>query len=514
MNAKRRTASLLLGLVLAACSGTPATPTPAGSSPSAPTPTRAAPTEAATVEPSLAPTTAPSMAAPTVTPTAAPSAAAPTSTPLPAPPPSLPVAGAASEASIRLAPRPDGGLFISIAAAGGTVLASLDVDGRLRSGWPVVLAGGCEIAADPADGSVRAVCNSRPAGTRAFAYDDAGRQLSGWPVDISGGSVDDWAWDRPRLVEGQLYLVLRNWNPSSAKLVRVSADGSLRVRVIVLGPDADESEKDAAIAPDGTAYVMEYSDESATQITAVDLGGARPGWPIRIDGYASRPAFGPEGRIYVTVGMPGSSSSQVLAFTRDGRAIPGWPAELPVAAPVEWYGEGDMPPAAPVVAPDGSAYVVTEEGEYPFNGTTAYAIDKSGNLRAGWPYRTSTGLVWPGTCPCSATGCGGFRSDPVAAPDGSLHLLQLAPSAGTGGSIVAVGTDGAVKAGWPVVLRRAGAEFESVVVGPDGTVYALAIEPEEYLPDECGGKISFDSATILAINPDGTVRYRTTLVSP
>jgi len=260
---------------------------------------------------------------------------------------------------------------------------------------------------------------------------------------------------------------------------------------------------------------MAYSaDHSATQITAVGLGGALPGWPIRIDGYASTPAFDPDGRIYVTVDMPGRSSSQVLAFTRGGRAIQGWPAELPVAAPVEWYGEGEFPPPAPVVAPDSSAYVVTEVGEHPFNGTTAYAIDRSSNLRAGWPYRTSTGLVWLGECGCSATGCGGWRSDPVAAPDGSLYLLQAAPSAGTGGSVVAVGMDGAVKAGWPVVLRRAGAEFSSVVVGPDGTGFALAIEPEEYLPDECGGMVSLDSATILAIIPDGTVRYRTTIVSP
>ena len=39
MNAKRRAASLLLGVLLAACAGTPATPTPAGSSPPAPSPT-------------------------------------------------------------------------------------------------------------------------------------------------------------------------------------------------------------------------------------------------------------------------------------------------------------------------------------------------------------------------------------------------------------------------------------------------------------------------------------------
>ena len=368
---------------------------------------------------------------------------------------------------------------------------------------------------------MRAVCATyHPEGTRAFAYDDAGRQLWGWPVDISGGSLDVWDRERPRLVDGDLYLVLHSRHPpSSATLVRVAAEGTVRTGTnlwgLVASDPLDWSIDEVAIGPDGTAYAMAYTaDLSRSEIVAATLEGPLPGWPVRIDGYASRPSFGPGGRIYLAVELPGGRKSRVLALSRSGKAVAGWPAELPVAAPVEWNGEGDMPPAAPVVAPDGSAYVVTEESEYPFNGTTAYAIDKSGNLRAGWPYRTSTGLVWPGTCPCSATGCGGFRSDPVAALDGSLHLLQLAPSAGTGGSIVAVGTDGAVKAGWPVVLRRAGAEFSSVVVGPDGTAFALAIEPEEYLPDECGGTVSLDSATILAINPGGTVRYRTTLVSP
>ena len=516
MNAKHRAASLLLGVLLAACGSTPATPTPAGSTPSASTPTRAAPTETATVEPSLALTTVPSMAAPTGTPTPAPSAAAPTSTPLPAPSPSLPVVGTADESSIRLAPRPDGGLFASIAAAGGTVLASLDRAGRLRPGWPIVLAGysGCEIVADPADGSVRAVCATyHPAGTRAFAYDDAGRQLARWPADLLG-NLDEWDRERPRLVDGQLYVITHSWNPPSATLVRVSTEGSVRSGANLWGLAAGNSPAwsigEVAIGPDGTAYAMAYSDDhSATQITAVDLGGARPGWPIRIKGYASTPSFGPDGRLYLTVELPGGGKSRVVALSRSGKAIAGWPVELPIAAPVAWNGAGDVL-AAPVVAPDGSAFVVAEDNELPFGGTTAYAIDGSGQPRAGWPYSAPSGLVWPGYCPPCTTGCGLWRSDPVAGPDGSLHLLHI------GGSIVAVGTDGAVKAGWPVVLRRAGAEFEAVAVGADGTAYALAIEPERYEDTECetGSPVPVSSATIVAIASDGAIRYRTTIVSP
>ena len=65
--------------------------------------------------------------------------------------------------------------------------------------------------------------------------------------------------------------------------------------------------------------------------------------------------------------------------------------------------------------------------------------------------------------------------------------------------------DGRVNPGWPVELKRPGAEFWSVAVGPDGTAYALAIEPE------AGGK---SSASILAIAPDSTVRWTTTIIDP
>jgi hypothetical protein len=43
-----------------------------------------------------------------------------------------------------------------------------------------------------------------------------------------------------------------------------------------------------------------------------------------------------------------------------------------------------------------------------------------------------------------------------------------------------------------------------VVVGSDGTAFALAIEPES----------AGYSATVLAIAPDNTVRYATTIVEP
>ena len=64
---------------------------------------------------------------------------------------------------------------------------------------------------------------------------------------------------------------------------------------------------------------------------------------------------------------------------------------------------------------------------------------------------------------------------------------------------------GRVRPGWPVELKRPGAEFWSVVVGSDGTAHALAIEPKSS---------SSSSASILAIAPDSTVRYTTTIIEP
>jgi hypothetical protein len=56
-----------------------------------------------------------------------------------------------------------------------------------------------------------------------------------------------------------------------------------------------------------------------------------------------------------------------------------------------------------------------------------------------------------------------------------------------------------------VELNRPGSAFWSVVVGSDGTAYALAIEPE-------AGDAS--SATILAISRDSTVRWTATIIEP
>ena len=84
----------------------------------------------------------PSVTAPTPSP-AATSRPEPTTPPdngSPAAPRPL-VRGSAREIGhqIRMAPAVDGSLYVSIPKSGGTILALLDGDGRMREGWPVTL---------------------------------------------------------------------------------------------------------------------------------------------------------------------------------------------------------------------------------------------------------------------------------------------------------------------------------------------------------------------------------------
>ena len=122
-----------------------------------------------------------------------------------------------------------------------------------------------------------------------------------------------------------------------------------------------------------------------------------------------------------------------------------------------------------------------------------------------WPYQPTRPLVMrderyikeDAYCPLIAI--------PAVGHDSSVFLPIQARTAAVGGSLVAVNPDGRVRPGWPLELKRAGSEFWSVVVGPDGTAYALAIEPESSRTS---------SASILAIAPDSTVRYTTTIINP
>ena len=203
----------------------------------------------------------------------------------------------------------------------------------------------------------------------------------------------------------------------------------------------------------------------------------------------------------MTVGSYTKKTSRVVVFDRAGGSIAAASDELSIATVQGGGFDIDCAaanPNAPVVAADGTTYVTSEID------TRIFALDPSLHVMAGWPYTPATPLVRPGSCDPDGLCCL-VNAIPAVGPDDVLYLPLQAAGATAGGTLVAVGRDGRVRPGWPVELRRPGAEFWSVVVGSDGTAYALAVEPE-------AGDTS--SASILAIAPDSTVLYRTTIIEP
>jgi hypothetical protein len=428
--------------------------------------------------------------------------------PEPSPAPgALPVRGSAREIGMRvqMAPGPGGNLFVAIPRPGGSVIALLDRTGAPRPGWPIVVKDStwCDLVLPVADGSVRLVCTlENPDGNRfepvgAVAFDSTGRLMPGWPADLQGFSVTG------RVVGDDLTLFTRRSLDDVVKAGQPTTDGGLMTvaadGVISNGTRVPELGA-GTVGPDGVAYGVTGDD--ASDIWAVDLSGMRTGWPVTFDGFASGPAFGPGGRVAVIVGSPTNGTSQVLVFDRDGNAVRGRSAAIPIVTVDEnWGTAGGCPPwpKPPLVASDGTIFIFSEATP------AVMAVDPSLKLMPGWPYRPAAPLVLrderyvkeDAYCPSIAI--------PAVGPDTTLYLPLQAADATVGGSIVAVGPDGRLRPGGPVELKRPGAESWSVIVGSEGTVYVLAIEPEG---------VNASSATILAIAPDSTVLWTTTIIDP
>lgn len=440
-------------------------------------------------------------------------------TPRPVEPPSageLPVRGSGQEIApqTRMAPGPDGNLYVSIPTPAGTVLvALLDSDGRPRSGWPIELNSttSCDQLLPVADGSVRLLCTlENPArnivrGVRAYAFDAAGAILPGWPIDL-----DDYF--AARVIDDVLYVhgqrpfgddVEVGQPAGNSWMLAIAADASVRIGDLV-EYKLDCCLNSWAVGPDGVSYgtTHKFGDAStapSSELTAVGFEGIPAGLPVAIDGIASKPAFDEAGHIHVTVGSPIEPPARTLVFDANGKAI-GGSDELGITATSDWSGAGGEFPAAPLVYGDGETLLVDTT-----DGTTVTSVDAAGEVMSGWPYRSTVRLEQNGVCVSGDTGCGTFRAAPMTDRLGILFLLQRATNSSVGGSVVAIGQDGRIRTGWPVELKRPGAEFWSQVIGPDGTAYVLAVEPE---PN------GSHSATIVAIALDSTVSYTATILEP
>jgi hypothetical protein len=450
---RAHTVVLVLAVValVAGCGGTAASP-PTLDSASAPSPSA---TLTATVSPGPSSSSSPAVTTPSSVSTV---------------PVSFPVLASAQDAGVSMVPGPDGSLYVSVTHCREgdpefctTVVAALDEEGAIQPGWPAV-----------------------------------GRSI---PAEVVGDRYE-----------------VRDAGDEGARLVRIEADGTEHFGAVVpMGWYAVAS-------PAGTAFsvsrVSEGSEVTPT-ITSFDLDGVVPGWPVQLPRDISDPAPGPNGRVYLvqqtSVEVPSGGvrlgPARMIVLGPNGQPWAEWSVSLPEALPHRGSWADPYMPMPPLVAADGSAWLVTD--------TTATAVDAAGRILPGWPYRASVSLGPVGWCPpCDLCGvpcaidCSDWRTTPILGPDKILYLLQDAPST-TGGQISAIGLDGKMLDGWPVQLRRPGATFNSAVLGRDGTLYALAIEPETYRdPPADSSCVATESATVLAIGPDGRVRYRATVVEP
>lgn len=194
----------------------------------------------------------------TLTATASPgqpsSSDAPVTTPssVPTVPTSLPVVASADDlTSISMVPGPLGSLYVSVTRCREdedpeictTVVAALDEEGAIQPGWPAV------------DRSI--------------------------PAEVLGDRYE-----------------VRDAVGAGARLVHIKADGTVRPGAVVpVGWGAVTSPAGMAFSFSRSDAEVEGSDRLT--ITAFDLDGVVPGWPVHLPGGISDPALGPNGRVYL-----------------------------------------------------------------------------------------------------------------------------------------------------------------------------------------------------------------------
>ena len=285
-------------------------------------------------------------------------------------------------------------------------------------------------------------------GDDVLGFDRAGRPLDGWPVRLP---QEVYPWAEPRVIGGDLYLVAETYDEdresATAWLIRVSRDGTVRAGKPVATKEGTSEVLRASVSgPTGpvtsstTPTLGSIADTFAATVSAFDLDGMRPGWPIEFDSLGISAGFGRDGQVYLVQAVD-DLTSRLRSEDRQGRTM--WTVELPVAASSDWNGAAAFDvPAPPATGSQGTAFVVTEPVEAIVRPCTP-SIHRGGSPGAG---RRTTASRAAGFCePCS-TGCGHMRVVPVVGDDGTLYVAL------GGGSVVAVGPDGRTQAGWPVTL--------------------------------------------------------------
>jgi hypothetical protein len=446
MNAKRRAASLLLGVLLAACGSTPATPatpTPTGSSSAAASPADAPGPTATHASPSASAAASASATIPTPMPT-------PTAKPDPSPSPTTAVSGLPAGWHHELVCRVD--------SYGGCELHLYDAAGREQPGWPTpLLAGWCgpENVAAGTDGVAYVACTTEDELTIVSSFAVTGSTQPGWPVEAEG-----WVGPSRVLFVGPDHTVFVS--------TMTGADGR-GFSVHAFGPDGRPragwprtlpgAYQGFTLAPDGTVVGWWYEDLG--EEVALDIQAARTkytmigpngrtlaGWPVTSIGTATAPVIGKDGSLFYT-----SATGKVWGHNRSGNIIDGWPY-----LPSPGYRQ------PPELRPDGRLMFIlkgwtADDGTEP--DSQVIALTTTGKMASGWPYRTSASLDSPMCC----ADCDSDFPHAMSA-DGTLYI---APWDEDGAEILALDRRGQVVTGWPYRLPPGSRVFE-LKIGPDGSL--------------------------------------------
>jgi hypothetical protein len=402
--------------------------------------------------------------------------------------------------SVRVAPLPDGRLWVSFTDENGTVLALLDQEG---DGGPAEIPGveDC-VPLAVADGSVRLLCASVNLSAeecesgcpdeQILAYSEDFDELPGFPVQLESwqtGSLDRRGARviGSNVVVGTLDAVDEELGTATARLLTIGGDGSLTE-----GFPLDDVAFCCAVGPDGIGYASsaEPHDDGTqtTTLSAIGMDGLVDGWPLAVEGTASGPAFAPDGDVYLTSWIDDGSR---ITRVHDGTPV----SSVDRLESIAWDPRFDGP-VPPLVNERGQASVMIDD--------RMLRLDGAGTSAPGWPYEPDTSWAERGTCAPQDTGCQPWLEQPRLAPRGLVYALESGPD-GKGERITVVNPDGSIRSGWPVTLQRPGATWDSVTIGENRIAYAVAVEPEPK---------SKASISILAFAPNSERLWIRTLIEP
>lgn len=335
---------------------------------------------------------------------------------------------------------PDGGAYVTCGFLdiGVKQVFAIDSEARIRPGWPLALQG--EFILGPAslspNGTLVAVTGTDDA-TLITAIGTDGNVSPGWPVSVPRSVGFERHYIKGP--NGTIYL----WWSTGTEEEQTDCIGD--TEFVALGPDGQvlptwprlvqDEISQPVLSPSGSLYfatgrgdlhVFEGQQQRSWSHVAREGSNCRVGLA---DLYMS-----PDGTIYLLSDYRGSDG--VVALGPGADVLSGWPydpaGELAWVNAVSWNEELRKPPIPPAFGADGTVYIAS----YLLPGFEIVALDPSGRVRAGWPYRFAATPPEAGAQ---------YRIESLTmSPDGQLYVLLRQDCCGGGTSLFALGTDGLV----------------------------------------------------------------------